>query len=228
MASNVGGMASPISSPQNIVALGNMTPAVSWLQWFMITLPCCIIIDLMIFALLLFVFEPAKGNRPHPPELFSSTERWESNPNQRFVMIVCFVTILLWCFESKLENLVGDMGVIAILPMVLFFGTGILTKDDFNNFLWTVIMLAMGGISLGKAVQSSGLLNTITEMTMPLLNGLSSYSCLLIVCAIVLIATTFISHTVGALILLPVIADIGQHLPDPQPRTLVMAAGKKE
>lgn len=55
------------------------------------------------------------------------------------------------------------MGVIAILPMVAFFGTGILSKDDFNSFLWHVVMLAMGGLALGEAVKSSGLLQTITH-----------------------------------------------------------------
>ena len=47
--------------------------------------------------------------------------------------------------------------VVAIIPLVLFFGTGILTKEDFNNFLWTIIILAAGGLSLGKVVSSSGL-----------------------------------------------------------------------
>lgn len=55
------------------------------------------------------------------------------------------------------------MGVIAILPMVAFFGTGVLSKDDFNSFLWHVVMLAMGGLALGEAVKSSGLLQTITH-----------------------------------------------------------------
>lgn len=56
------------------------------------------------------------------------------------------------------------MGVIAIVPMVLFFGTGILNKEDFNNFLWTVVILAMGGIALGKAVTSSGLLESLDDV----------------------------------------------------------------
>ncbi len=45
----------------------------------------------------------------------------------------------------------------------MFFGTGILSKEDFNNFLHTVLFLAMGGIALGKAVTSSGLLESLDE-----------------------------------------------------------------
>ena len=37
-------------------------------------------------------------------------------------------------------------------------------QDDFNSFLWNVVMLAMGGSVLGEAVKSSGLLLTITQV----------------------------------------------------------------
>jgi phosphate transporter len=87
-----------------------------------------------------------------------------------------------------------------------------------------VVALAQGGIALGKAVESSGLLKEITVHLTPLLQDLSTFSCLAILSAIVVIVTCFISHTVGALIILPVVAQIGALLPDPRPRTLVMAA----
>lgn len=32
----------------------------------------------------------------------------------------------------------GEMGVLAIFPLVAFFGFGVLSKDDFNGFLWCV------------------------------------------------------------------------------------------
>jgi di/tricarboxylate transporter len=57
------------------------------------------------------------------------------------------------------------MGVLAIIPLVAFFGFGVLSKDDFNGFLWNVVMLAMGGLALGEAVQSSGLLATISNVS---------------------------------------------------------------
>ena len=36
-------------------------------------------------------------------------------------------------------------------------------QDDFNNQLWNVVMLAMGGSALGEAVSSSGLLADIAQ-----------------------------------------------------------------
>lgn len=86
-------------------------------------------------------------------------------------------------------------------------------------------MLAMGGIALGKAVDSSGLLAEITHTLIPYLEDLSPFMCLALFSGLVLVVTTFISHTVGALIILPIILKVGSSLPDPRPNTLVMAAG---
>ncbi|KAK3844885.1 MAG: SPX domain-containing protein [Linnemannia gamsii] len=222
LASNVGGMASPISSPQNIIAIENMHPAPSWIEWFTVALPICLVSDLAIWATLLWVYQPSHNT----PTI--STIRSTKDPitgTQVFVCAVTIITILLWCFEHQLEWLFGDMGLIAIIPLLAFFGTGILTKEDFNNFLWTVIILAMGGIALGKAVESSGLLHMIAEAVQDYVEGYSLWVVLVIFSGLTLVIATFISHTVAALIILPIVAQIGATLPDPHPRILVMGAG---
>lgn len=80
----------------------------------------------------------------------------------------------------------------------------------------------MGGVSLGKAVDSSGLLRSLTDAMSPALAEVSPWTCLLIFSGLVAVVTSFISHTVGALIILPVVAQVGAALPDPHPRLLVM------
>ena len=62
---------------------------------------------------------------------------------------------------AKIDGTFGESGIITCIPIVLFFGTGLLKVDDLNNYPWSIVMLAMGGIALGKAVTSSGLLKTI-------------------------------------------------------------------
>jgi di/tricarboxylate transporter len=83
-------------------------------------------------------------------------------------------------------------------------------------------MLAMGGIALGKAVESSGLLNTIASKIEELVVGFSAFEVLFVFSCLVLVIATFISHTVAALIVLPIVAKVGSQLADPQPRMLVM------
>ncbi|KFZ13308.1 hypothetical protein V502_06687 [Pseudogymnoascus sp. VKM F-4520 (FW-2644)] len=218
LASNVGGMLSPIASPQNIIALAIMSPQPSWAIWFFIAIPVGIISILLIWILLLATFKPGKGTtivavRP-VRDPFSGIQ-W-------FISLVTFATIILWCVSHQLEHILGDMGVVAIIPLVLFFGTGILTKEDFNNFLWTIIILAAGGLALGKAVNSSGLLHTIAGSITSAVEGLSLYSVLVVFASLILVVATFISHTVAALIILPLVHSVGVGMENPHPNLLVM------
>ncbi|CAK7265957.1 low-affinity phosphate transporter [Sporothrix epigloea] len=219
LASNIGGMLSPIASPQNIVAIGIMRPEPPWLQWFFISIPVGTVSILLIWLLLLLSFRPSRGTtivaiRP-VRERFSGVQ-W-------FVTIVTLFTIGLWCASHRLENIFGDMGVIAILPIVLFFGIGILTKEDFNNFPWTIIILAAGGLALGRAVRASGLLDTVAAGITAQVEGMSLYGVLVVFSTLILVIATFISHTVAALILLPLVANVGADMEEPHPNLLVMA-----
>ncbi|KAJ5824040.1 Sodium/sulfate symporter [Penicillium robsamsonii] len=220
LAANVGGAASPIASPQNIIALQNMDPNISWGTWFFIALPVCIISILLIWVLLLVTFRP--GRNTTVMAFRPVKDRWTGM--QSFIAIVTVLTIILWCTSHQLEHIFGDMGVIAIIPLVLFFGTGILNKEDFNNFLWTIIILAAGGLCLGKAVTSSGLLHTIAMGITARVENLSLYSVLIVFCSLILVMATFISHTVAALIILPLVRQIGVSMEDPHPNLLVMAS----
>ncbi|EPS45285.1 hypothetical protein H072_734 [Dactylellina haptotyla CBS 200.50] len=220
LASNVGGMASPIASPQNIIAIKNMKPEPSWGEWFAIALPVSILSILAIWVILLVTFKPGRGTNIVPirpmKDAFTGVQ-W-------FISIVTIATIVLWCFAHRLEPAFGDMGVIAIIPIVMFFGTGILTKEDFNNFLWTIIILAAGGLSLGKAVNSSGLLHTIAQNIEHVTHTMSLYGVVVTFAGLILVIATFISHTVAALIILPIVAQVGSQMEDPHPRVLVMAS----
>lgn len=48
------------------------------------------------------------------------------NGTQIYVIIVSVGTVGLWCFNSFLASYTGEMGVLAIVPMVAFFGFGVL------------------------------------------------------------------------------------------------------
>ncbi|KAK6386235.1 low-affinity phosphate transporter [Exophiala oligosperma] len=220
LASNIGGMASPIASPQNIVALQNMKPGPSWGVWFFVAIPVCVISIVLIWLLLLVSFKPGRGTTIVPIRPMKD----KLNGIQYFIILVTLVTIVLWCTSHQLEGIFGDMGVIAIIPLVLFFGTGILTKEDFNNFLWTIIILAAGGLSLGKAVSSSGLLHTIAQHITEGVSELSMYGVLVVFAALILVVATFISHTVAALIILPLVQQVGAGMNEPHPNLLVMGS----
>lgn len=224
LASNLGGIASPIASPQNVIAIQNMSPPPSWTDWFCVSIPLCVFGNCLVWLWLLKSYH-IKDTDEIPN---SASSQKETNNTKRaswtqiYITFITLFTIILWCIAHTYRDTLGDMGVIAIVPLIAFFGPGILTKDEFNNFLWNVIILAMGGIALGKAVDSSGLLHTIALQISERVMGLSTFQVLFVFSALVLVMATFISHTVAAFIVLPMVAKIGMELTDPNPRLLVM------
>lgn len=221
LASNIGGMASPIASPQNMIAIGSMDPQPSWGQWFVISLPVCILSLALIWVFLLVTFN-CNSHNTHLVPIRTIDEKFLGI--QWYIVIVSALTIILWCVASRLEGIFGEMGIIALIPLILFFGPGLLTTEDFNNYPWNIVILAMGGTALGKAVASSGLLETIAISIQQEVEGYSLFGVVLVFGLLILTVATFVSHTVAALIVIPLVSEIGNKLDDPHPRLLIMAS----
>ncbi|KAF7375640.1 SPX domain-containing protein [Mycena sanguinolenta] len=217
LAANIGGQSSPISSPQNLIALQAMDPPVSWGQWFVVALPVSFVSIVLIWGLLLVSYKPARAPDGGPDieiKLIRPT-RERFTFKQWWVTFVCIATIILWIFAPEVQDYFGDMGVIAIVPIVAFFATGVLKKDDFEQFAWTIVFLAMGGIALGKGVTQSGLLQVLDEIIRDLLSGITLYNVVLILSPVVLVISTFISHTIASVLLVPIAKEVGSNLPGP-------------
>ncbi|KAI0353693.1 Sodium/sulfate symporter [Trametes cingulata] len=227
LAANIGGQSSPISSPQNLIALSAMDPPLDWGSWFAVSLPVSAISIVLIWLLLLVSYRPARSPDGEgeievkpvraPKERFSVKQWW--------VSFVCLVTIGLWCVAHSIQGVVGDMGVIAILPIVAFFSTGILKKDDFEQFLWTVVFIAMGGIALGNGVTNSGLLEVLGEGIRKAISGLDLYPVVLLLSVIVLVISTFISHTIASVLLVPIAKEVGASMPGDRSNLLIFITG---
>ncbi|KAF7731380.1 low-affinity phosphate transporter [Apophysomyces ossiformis] len=222
LASCIGGMTSPISSPQNIVTMHYMDPKPGWGKWFAAALPIAILSICACWFLLLLVYKPDRETLKIPKT--AGTYSMPS-PSQVCVALVTLCTISLWCAEEAMKDTVGDMGVIAMVPLFVFFGLGILDKHDIHSFLWTVIILAQGGLALGNAVDSSGLLQDIALRIARGLAHLEPMAILVIFTSLILVLSTFVSHTVAALIIIPIVREIGANLPSPHPNLFVMGAG---
>lgn len=211
--SNIGGMLSPISSPQNIIAIERILSAnfePSWLEWFAISLPIGI---LSIFLCWIVLSITITGPCQVPLNFKMENSGFKLFDRKRiFVILVALATVVLWCEGNKIKLILGQMGTVALIPLIAYFGTGILDKDDFNGFFWNIIMLAMGGLALGEAIYNSGLLMTIGKMIEKTFYNYGLYTQLLISTLIVLACSTFISHTVSALIFLPLIQAIGESI----------------
>lgn len=207
VASNVGGAISPISSPQNVFAIG-MLGNPSWATWLAIAVPFCAMTSLGGWLIIMGpgVFKKdTAGKSLNCASYFGTSDAFRWGVKEITVVLTIVATIALWGLDHG--TYFGNNGLIALIPVLVFFGSGMLGKDEFNSFPWTVIMLAIGGCLMGDALRNCGLLNLIADS----LKVFATYSLFMQCCLvslIVTIATCFISHTVGAMIFLPIVQGV--------------------
>jgi phosphate transporter len=106
-----------------------MDPPLDWLEWFSVALPVSGVSIILIWVLLLVSYRPGRGIDGSPlviKAIRPSKEKFTWK--QYWVSFVCLITIGLWCIEHSIEDWVGDMGIIAIIPIIAFFSTGVLKK----------------------------------------------------------------------------------------------------
>lgn len=101
-----------------------MDPPLSWLQWFAISIPVSSISVVAIWAFLHLGYKWEEDLRIPPMRRNTDT----LTRTHYYVLFVSALTIALWCMEKHFEDYVGDMGIIALIPLLAFFGTGILSK----------------------------------------------------------------------------------------------------
>jgi di/tricarboxylate transporter len=139
------------------------------------------------------------------------------------VICLSLLAILGWSTLEFTKPFLGDNGIVSLIFITIAFGSGLLTVFDFNSFQWHALFLLGGGSVLGKAVTSTHLLNYLVQYlfaTLPVDNTPLLLVCILSFC---LIIATFISHTVAALIIMPLLVEFGEHVGKPYEITITAA-----
>eukprot|EP00758_Cryptobia_borreli_P002930 Tbor_TRINITY_DN3398_c0_g1::TRINITY_DN3398_c0_g1_i1::g.23541::m.23541/K14430/PHO87_91; phosphate transporter len=212
-ACNLGGMLSPIASPQNAIAMEVLSFAhISFAKWVGLALPVVILSVLFTWWLILKIWRPFDEVQ-YIPLQGAFRGRPVSPQHKILVIVVSTITVILWCIPSSF--LFGDTGVIALIPMVVFFGAGVLKKEDFNTLSWHLMFLLAGGSMLGICANDSKMLDLMADSLKATLESQSPYVTLVAILGLVCLITSFVSHTVAAMVLLPSIAKFGLFLPKP-------------
>mmetsp|Transcript_69560 Transcript_69560/g.175641 ORF Transcript_69560/g.175641 Transcript_69560/m.175641 type:complete len:698 (+) Transcript_69560:51-2144(+) len=215
---NIGGMATPISSPQNVAALtilrqsgGNIT----WAQWLSVSVPFCSTGVFAGWLLLMFLYrfdasaDELSRSKPNQkmtvPEVVFDAE--EFTVGKIASLLSAFATLATFACQP-LADFFGGTSMVAVMFVAIAIGTGMISRQTFNSYSWHLMFLIGGGGALGLAVKGSGLLDIMTDSAARCL----SRSPGLLVAELVLVlvgATTFVSHTVAALVLMPLVVQLG-------------------
>ncbi len=200
-ASNIGGIGTPIGTPPNAVAIGilaQLGQRVTFLQWMLRAIPVVVVLLVLCWYMLC---------RLYPPRLAAVRLRLRKDePLDRrsaFVLAVFGVVIVLW-LTSSLHGV--PSAIVALIPLVVFFGLGILEHEDLEDLGWGILFIIGGGMSLGVAMRESGLSNWIVEQVP--LEGMGAVPILFVLAAAAAALTTFISNTATANLLIPIVVGV--------------------
>ena len=202
VAANLGGMATPIGTPPNAIALKYLNdPAglnlnLGFGEWVMFMLPLVLVLLFIGWILLRAIF-------PFSQKTVSlEIEGGMKKGFHTWVVIVTFiVTVLLW-MTDKLTGI--NSYTVALIPFVVFALTGVINKYDLEEINWSVIWMVAGGFALGYGLNASGLAANAVE-SIPF-GTWSPFVILLVSGIICYLLSNFISNSATAALLMPILA----------------------
>ena len=201
IAANTGGIATPIGTPPNAIALQYLTGenTIDFLQWMMMGLPF-VIIQLTIAWFLLQRFFPSSQDKM----VLKLNGTFQKNWRAIVVYATFATTILLW-MTTKLHGM--NTYVVSIIPLAVFTLTGIMGKEELKLINWDVLWLVAGGIAIGIGLDK-------TELAVALAHAidyesLSPMAVVLTLSVVCWLMANFMSNTATANLLMPIAAAIG-------------------
>ena len=202
VAANLGGMATPIGTPPNAIALKYLNdPAglnlnLGFGEWVLFMLPLVIVLLFIGWILLRTIFPFSQKT------INLEIEGGMKKGFQTWVVIVTFiVTVLLW-MTDKLTGI--NSYTVALIPFVVFALTGVINKYDLEEINWSVIWMVAGGFALGYGLNASGLAANAVE-SIPFATW-SPFVILLVSGIICYLLSNFISNSATAALLMPILA----------------------
>ncbi len=195
---NLGGLGTPIGTPPNAVAYAALRQAgyeIAFLDWMYMAVPLLSIMLLLGWGVLLLMFRPT-GN-----ETIDFASRPVAHAKitgaGKTTLIILLCAIVLW-ITSKWHG-VSD-AVVALIAAASLAALRVLDREDVDSIDWNILILMWGGLSLGVAMQETGLVDYIVAM------HFAGQSGLLLAAGVVLLAmglSTFMSNTAAANLLIP-------------------------
>lgn len=202
-AANIGGMGTPVGTPPNAIALGALNRIgihISFLQWIALALPIMLCLLFALWFVLMRSFHLHQRT-----DITLDIEQPGSISGMGWLVLITFMlTALLW-LTAEWHGI--PEGIIGIVPVIVFFGSGALLKADINHLGWDVLLILGGGMSLSVAFQKAGLPAVITSLVQ--LNVMNPWQVILLITVLASLLATFISHTAAASLFVPIVIGLG-------------------
>lgn len=195
---NLGGMATPIGSPPNAVALASLErltdSAPSFAGWMALAAPVVASSLYGAWKVLLRWYPPIQA------EVVLPAPDAEQTVAATAAAALVGVTAFLW-LTGGLHPLTP--GMVGLVPLVVAYGSGLLPPESVRTLPWDVLGVVGGGLCLGVVVDISGL-DTWLVARLPL-GGLGTVSVIVVMTLLGTALSTVMSNTAAANLLLPLV-----------------------
>ena len=207
IAANIGGMGTPIGTPPNSIAIGQLGQLginIGFDTWMIRMVPVVIIMLLISWQVLMRLF-------PFKAKSIEIKIEGECNKDINYwtVTVTFLLTILLW-MTGELTHI--NANVVALVPFAVFAFTGIFKRADFAKIDWHVLWMVAGGFALGTALNKTGLAAAMVAsfpfsewsvVVVLIVSGLLGY-----------VLSNFIANSSAANLLVPILAVVGTAMAD--------------
>lgn len=227
---NIGGTATIIGTPPNVVFVGYMQEfydrEIDFSRWLLVGIPVSFTLLAITYFMLTRVLFPHRLQKLTGSDNLIKDKLRElgtMNRAEKLVAIIFFLTAISWIFQSSINSLLGDSyldnTIVAMAGGILMFITPAnIRKNEFvldwestSRLPWGILLLFGGGLCLAKGMESTGLVQLVGE-TIAGSSDVSLWLLLLILVAFMLFMTEVMSNVALAVIFIPVVLGIADSL----------------
>lgn len=215
-----GGLATLVGTTTCAMAAASLSDLIgyniSFLGWMAFGMPIAIIQILVIWVVLFLVFPT---NVKEIPPIERPTR--DLSHNQKMTLGIFIFAVLGWLtgrLPEPISNVIGWGGhgysssIIACVVLIFLYFFDAIEESDIKNGKWSTLLLIGGGLSLGKALEVTGLVNVISDVLINLTSGGSGLMAIIIVVLAGLGISIIASNTASAGIFLPIAIGLGQKI----------------
>ena len=205
-AASLGGMGTIIGSPPNAIAVDAMSNhgvQFGFLEWMIIGFPVAVILVFLFWLFLINKFVPKVSTIDlgflNDLEDESPSNSRIFNIKRKIVSGVLLLTLTLW-LTGNIHGIPAS--AVSLLPIMLLTLLGIVSGNDVRKLPWDTLMLVAGGLSLGLAIQETGLAEYYVKMLSNY--DLNIYALMIVFSLLTVILSNFMSNTATTTILIPI------------------------
>jgi sodium-dependent dicarboxylate transporter 2/3/5 len=202
IAAATGGMGTIIGTPPNAIAAGALENAgmpIDFIEWMKFGVPLTFVLTAIGCFVLIKMFIKDKSAISLD---FLDNGKGEISPEftrqRRIVVVVIIITVGLWLTTSF--HGIKTAAVCAV-PLVILTLTRVLEGKDIRELPWDTLLLVAGGLSLGIALEQTGLLNHYAQKLITM--NINSIVLMFVFAFITMLVSNIMSNTAASTVMIP-------------------------